>query len=1273
MEHLSHKALEPQMAETVNEMDTPRTKNRKFLRCKRLSFYGKTMVGSFENNSPNSVMPRAFTLHSLANAKMDAQQPSDTINGKKHPLQRHSGVMHQRMLQETNTTDEAPCRKCLSGAYISKLDDKLLENINFPETQKLQHVVSWAELFLEKHPFGENLQDQSIERSALDQDAEKGIVQNSRSNASTYERTENFDLQLLDADVCKGLSTSETSEHCLECGPPILLNNSTLSSPSKSLCLTQRAKHNWEEKDTVVSTSVSGEFGAVDYRQQSTRKVHFQNSYTVCKDDDLCTPTMDLHENLATYFWRPLNDSSDEEWPDVKTMCLKPPALENKECKNSLKCCDFPKPENINGFSLPLPGDKLSSTKRADSCEKWNPGTEKLLEIKGYEKRKAFMWPLKTDCSSETSDIAENILELAAYGSLSLAHVSDVKKDASRERMSTFQLLKKDTDQRNELKLEHVLGRDEVFEERKFTEEQADGISSGTNCNRDQRGIELKSLMKDPAKQISSFCKNSLPKLSGNSACKADPECFNQSCENAANLCNNYGCILEDVLPRFGNDSMAHTFHTVPKHVQDYRHENEDEHEDVITAVVGPKNNSGELLNRRVKVDGCKKVFWNDKLPSDSGHDDSILAKYYFYLNFLNESKRLQHEDGNHSFSCQELAGFSKDISMFVGGCHTSNNRYEHLDTEYRNRASEESCLKDERTEVVRQLGSHSEEQETNLFANSSNILTDLELANKRQPGNAHVPKDKKMPETRKTSTEVAGPRRPWQRASLAWSFTHGELKPSKSHVQRPASANEGTRKGSYNTERRKRFPSSGCISFKQDKIHCASDITRSNKNKKIASDNRDKRSVLKTTNAWTKSRQQRDSAFQDYREIYLKSSSDSNHSPWLLLPDELWLGIFSLLTHKDISQVSQACRRFYQLARDESFWKEIKLIDCHCLNDDWLTTLGNHHPQCFTLDHCHGEHQRVTDEGLKQFFHHCKGSLKVLNIKGCSGSGLRGDPVLFQASACCSHLASVDVSWTGATDSGLIALVKASKSLQCLSVNGCQITDDAVATLVEKHGKRLKRLEIFGCHSVTAKCMRSVAVKCPNLEVLNIGRVHKVNEDCLAKLVNSMKKLTSLNITGLHTVRDCVVRLIVKKCPNLESLVLKSCSQVTDVSLLEISIYVPSIRYLDIGGCQEVTDVGVQALAGSCHKLSYLDVSSTATSKRGVCLLASFCFRTLECVKLSFCKGITLDAVSKLCKNCRRLKILHLYGCCFMPDLESIKKINKTVQVFHDLPMSTT
>ncbi|XP_074850164.1 uncharacterized protein LOC142013023 [Carettochelys insculpta] len=194
------------------------------------------------------------------------------------------------------------------------------------------------------------------------------------------------------------------------------------------------------------------------------------------------------------------------------------------------------------------------------------------------------------------------------------------------------------------------------------------------------------------------------------------------------------------------------------------------------------------------------------------------------------------------------------------------------------------------------------------------------------------------------------------------------------------------------------------------------------------------------------------------------------------------------------------------------------------------------------------------------------------------------------------------------------------------------------------------------------------MAIGCPNLQTLNIGRLPKVTNICLAKIVNCLKKLTALNLTGLNVVRDRVVHFIVTQCPRLECLVLSSCSQVTDISLVEISTYLQTIRYLDVSGCKKVTDIGIQALTGSCRQLYYLDLSSTRTSKRGVCLLASFCHLSLECVKLSFCKDVTLGAVKKLCKHCKRLKSLHLYGCHFMPDLESINKINKMVQVYHDL-----
>ncbi|XP_074052774.1 F-box and leucine-rich repeat protein 13-like [Macrotis lagotis] len=402
------------------------------------------------------------------------------------------------------------------------------------------------------------------------------------------------------------------------------------------------------------------------------------------------------------------------------------------------------------------------------------------------------------------------------------------------------------------------------------------------------------------------------------------------------------------------------------------------------------------------------------------------------------------------------------------------------------------------------------------------------------------------------------------------------------------------------------------------------------------------------------------------------RSKAASALSRWQLLPDEIWIYIFSLLSHKELSLIAQVCRRFCQLASDDSFWKRIHISDCHSLNDDSLITLGRHHPQALTLHRCHDDIEAITDQGLKQFFHHCRESLKELNVTSCSGPRLKGDKLLLYASTFCNKLTVVDISWSGATDLAVLALVEGASSLQGLSINGCQITDKAIRALIKKHGNSLNKLEVFGCHALTARCLGCLALSCPHLQTLNIGRVPKITDACFTKILGNLKKVTTLNVTGLEMVRDRIVHLIVTQFPKLVCLVLSSCSRVTDISLLEISTYLQTIRYLDVSGCKKITDIGIQALARGCHQLHYLDLSSTGTSKRGVSLLATYCHETLECVKLSFCKEITLDVVRKLCKNCRRLKMLHLYGCHITPDLNSIKDIYKTVEVFHDGSSST-
>nr|XP_008101468.1 PREDICTED: uncharacterized protein LOC103277653 isoform X2 [Anolis carolinensis] len=1152
-------------------------------------------VSGCSTSSSDSIKSRSSSIHSVANYKMGFEEFSSKGNGGKYLIQRLPGMEHLRIQEEASTTDEQTHRKCLSVAYIA---NDLCDNIGFPETQKLKDIGSWNELFLEKYPVGDSIKDTG--EFILDHDIETRRAQKRKEKDDIDQNFGILNLDLLHSDFPRPHVTYKHSQEHSEIWNPYTFSKSNKSSfANEILHPGQTLKYEKEREDIIIYSNIREEH-EVDHHNRI--KNNSQNSHITQKDDDPFVSTLGSQKNEA-YFWAPLNDSSDEEckdWTDVKTNGLQISAAGSKKIKSSCDTADIFRPEERKLFSFQMLGGRPCYTEAFDSSEeKWNP---EILQIKDY-KSKDFKWVEKPEGSTETTNNVEGLSEEATKRSIFFNHRSKVKKDLSRNGMLDFQPLQEVTDQRNESEAGCI--PEKYCEGNKHNrEDETKSTFHRGNCKKGQRKTELKSQRKESFLQMNSLCGSISPSPSENSTCKMGSECLELSYKST-DLCTNSDCILLGTVPQFNDESMACIPSTGPRCLQGNISEG------AIRSIVGSKSDAEELLSARVRDNVNQKLFRNDKSHSDY----SVLAKYYFYLNYLNKSKRLQYQEDNYSFFCQQS---SREASISALCTCKSNSLDEQQAEECMNidfGTCEISCHKDKRTEALKQQG-HPEQQEYKAVFASMNPkpLSNLAL-NTNRLGNPSILKDKEVFEVRKIATNTLCPQRHWARASIAWSaYTHGEVKPRSQHIQTPATGNKVIRKSNCKSQR--------------------------------------------CTSSGTESKVHPNSAVQGGGEINLRTQGDYDLLPWLLLPDELWFCIFSLLTHKDISRVSQVCHRFYRLAKDESLWKEIQLTNCHCLNDDWLITLGSHHPQRFTLDHCHDESQNITRVGLKRFFQHCEGSLKELNIRNCSGPGFRGDTILLHASTFCHNLRAVDISWTGATDSGLIALVKASRRL----------TDDSVAMLIEDHGKRLKKLEIFGCHAVTAKCLNCVAVRCPNLKVLNIGRVPRITEDCLAKIVNCMEKLTSLNCTGLNVVKDSLVHFIVKKCPDLECLILHSCSQVTDSSLVEISTHLPSIRYLDVSGCEKVTDAGVQALARKCHRISYLDLSSTATSKRGVYLLASFCFQTLECVKLSFCKDISLDAVGKLCRNCKRLRILHLYGCRFVPDLESIKKVNKNVEILYDL-----
>ncbi|XP_072260201.1 uncharacterized protein [Pyxicephalus adspersus] len=665
---------------------------------------------------------------------------------------------------------------------------------------------------------------------------------------------------------------------------------------------------------------------------------------------------------------------------------------------------------------------------------------------------------------------------------------------------------------------------------------------------------------------------------------------------------------------------------------------------------------------KQMDGEGRATTCWDDNLDGVSDSDGSVLEKYFHYVKQLDMIKvqaRNKQSDHSHETSSEDESYEGIPKPQINNGIHN----FYLSKTDATNEVTSDD---DESGVEFLQATNHSVKHDISHYHQQRGPDTQFRGSNESKYGTDFKLKssiDRKQQNTPQKSSKSSGPRRYWEKSSIAWSsYTHGELRPRSHHsANRPSSAEPKKKKEQSNKASGHDHEMSSKITRYVEQQNTTS-VTKFAEYKGVAA------AYMKTTNAWVVTEHLCKDNSDDLAHRLQWAPGEEHDSMWLLLPDELWINIFTNLLHKDLSNVSQVCRRFRYIANDDSLWKVIKIANCHSLSDNCLVSIGCHHPESLSLYRCHDESQSITEEGLGKLFQHCKTSLKELNITNCSGLRFEGDVVLSYASAYCTHLTSVDISWTGATDKGIIALVEGCAHLKNLSMNGCKITDHAIAVLLKMHCKSLIKLEVFGCHALTTKSLFSVAIECSHLENLNIGRIPKVTDVCLTKIASNLHKMKTLNLTGLNVVRDRAVHYIVKQCPKLENMTLSSCPQVTDVSLVEISTYLRTIKYLDVSGCKKISDIGIQSLARSCQQIQYLDLSSTGTGKRGVCLLASYCYNSLECLKLNFCKEVTSDAIEKLCKNCKRLKVLHLYGCHISFDLERIKQFRKSFQIFHDL-----
>uniref|UniRef100_A0A7N4V588 F-box domain-containing protein n=2 Tax=Sarcophilus harrisii TaxID=9305 RepID=A0A7N4V588_SARHA len=1294
MDYLSRKTRAWQSCDYDAERDSPRTCELKLLRARRVAYYEstgilKTSSPGNDNKSSLKDSPRAplgfkTNLSKSQTSPWRGRQklPYSAVSEDVNTCQQFPKVSGDKN-KDTEMVGQQVQSEGRRNSCPSELDLSLLDNVLVPETQKLRHVINWAQRFLtkchegqelknpqENPPFTSSLLNQSkkIQDCCQDTSVSSCRPPSQSRNDHSWIHTNSQNSVSFSSVPTRNLSRPCFSLDLLSSfeGTRIPGNQ---SSGSQEVLFQKEKRHplspvvGLRQPSLVQSTSARPE-NASSQHQSDPRETDNLSEIGSIQPQPKCSCEKSLFEKTNEnwhengYFWAPLTDSSEDE--DIDEY--------EENWRTFTKGIQLRDSKEISGISLsprrsPMLKGNIFSRREADVNEKSKDAT--VRESRDFTSRIKADGPWDTRSSIHISKMSLNQFD-------SSVHEFGMRKGEPLTRELDFVVSLTDLSYKSGLLPECGKESEKTFIGQTVRGSQEVSVNSGFDVDkskiseRGQRQINEMCQGNDSVIQISKPQLNSLEDTSENVTFKGCSDCASESELTSGHHCVMCHNIRVELPSSTGIDwNITKTPEVIAKEMLCESKEKFFSSYPVSTDLLETMSEDSSLYGQAGGGgggDGCS-FSCDDALSEKSEQRASVLETYFFYLHHLNKIRGYNSEEGPSSFP-NHWTGFlenkvrkgdpeKKDIgevssndksSIFQAGDH---------------RETAEPGQKNTEPDPVEE-----ETTEEQLFPKSlSNLIKESKLC----------PKERSFSASIKVTSKATGYKNFCEKSSMAWSsHKHEERELRSQNMSRPSSAKAEKRKSTessqsicpsdYRVEEINVYPAqtSMCPLFTKDQQEPIQYQNSTGPCGKICTGSTPK---YLCKNVYIDLERQMANK---------KHQGNSVLSMWQLLPDEIWIFIFSFLSHKELSCIAQVCRHFYQLASDDSFWKRIHVSDCHSLNDNWLVTLGRHHPQSLTLRRCHDDIQAITDQGLKQFFHHCRESLEELNVTSCSGPRLKGDKLLLYASTFCNRLTVVDISWSGATDLGVLALAEGASSLLGLSINGCQITDKAIRALVKKHGNSLNKLEVFGCHALTARCVGCLAQSCPNLQTLNIGRVPKITDACFAKILRNLKKVTTLNVTGLEMVRDRIVHLVVTHFSNLDCLVLSSCSRVTDVSLLEISTYLRTIRYLDVSGCKKVTDFGIHALARGCHQLHYLDLSSTGTSRRGVCLLASYCHGTLECLKLSFCKEITLDAIKKLCKNCTRLKMLHLYGCHITPDLSSIKDIYKRVEVFHDGSAST-
>lgn len=336
------------------------------------------------------------------------------------------------------------------------------------------------------------------------------------------------------------------------------------------------------------------------------------------------------------------------------------------------------------------------------------------------------------------------------------------------------------------------------------------------------------------------------------------------------------------------------------------------------------------------------------------------------------------------------------------------------------------------------------------------------------------------------------------------------------------------------------------------------------------------------------------------------------------LMPDELWLHVFSYLTPAELSiGAAMVCRRWHRICTDAALWTSLELAFSSSIAPHQLCYVASRAPLLHELS-LQGRAPLLPAE-LHIVGRLCP-ALRELDVGFCNVGAAE-----MRAMAECGgyrRLRSLNVEGSGSVSMDFVQLLCRLPELGALNLSHCQVITDAEMVYLARHLSALTELNIDGVSFITDEAIKEL--------VLCHGT-----------------RLTSLDLDGAE-LTDESVQLVAAACRSLTRLRVSFCEQLTDVSLQSIQSLV-DLRSLSLRKGQQFSTAALAKMFGSqfqLNQLSSLDLSECTGVDDGVLKnLCDSCHQRLFELRLCWCWEVSEVGLEAVVTKCSGLRILDLLG----------------------------